>query len=212
MACSCQETDSVSWAEFLPYILPSIGNVPDEIVGHAARVAAIEMAGITKSLKRTLYVDAQRGVQHYNICVPDGYSFLSIDYVKDGCSLYPANRAPDPFTPMTCSRWHSFDKPDIVYVNPAPCRDELRYYEVRVNVLPGQDTCYIDRCFYDEYAEVIAHGALSRLYRMKAEDWYDPGLAREHERLWRDALRTAKVRSLKNHSADPLYMRASRFV
>lgn len=214
MGCSCKDFDKVSYEEFLPYILPSAGEVPDEIAAHMARVSAIELASQTKTLKRTVTLDAQAGVAHYRLCIPDDYSLVTVDYLKYGCSTLTINREADPFSApeFSCRRWYAFDKPDTIYINPVPNCDGVRDIEVGITVLPGQDSCYIDRFFYDEHAELIAHGALMRIYRMKAEDWFDPRQAREEERLWRDGLRTAKVRALKGHSSQPLRMRASRFI
>lgn len=213
MACSCEATDVVPLSEFLPYILPDIGDVPDEIAAHKARLACIEFAARTHQLKRTLFVDEQAGVQNYYLCVPDGYTLLSIDYVRNNCRDLPANKAADPFqTQHACSKWYAFDKPNVLYINPTPRCDNPRGIEVRVTVLPGQDTCFVDRCIYDVHAQDVAYGALAKLHMMQPEAWYDPRLAGVYERQWRDALRTAKVREDKKHTADPLIMKATRWV
>ena len=208
MNCRCSTTDMVPFEDFLPYILPSVGEVPDQIAAHMAREATIEYAQQTKELKATFTLDAQAGVQHYRLCAPDNYSIEALDYVDNGCRPLAANREVYGFPGGT----FTFDRPDTIILGCAPRYSEERAIEVRAIMIPGQDSCYVDRMVYDRHAELISHGARMRIYRMLAEEWFNPTAAREEERLWRDGLRWARVKSLKGGSTQPQVLRARRVV
>lgn len=206
--CSCDFGETVPWTEFLPYILPSAGDVPDVIAAHMARLAAIEYAIVTKELKASIGIKAQRGACYFRLCTSDDYTVESIDYVDVGGRELQVNRQTHGFGR---SGEFTFDQSEgrLIIPGGSPCDGMI---EVRATVLPGQDSCFVNRMVYARHAETITHGALMRLYRMRSEKWYDPTLAREEERLFRDALRWARVNSLKGGSSKPLVMTAPRVI
>ena len=210
MTCSCEWGDRVPWDDFLPYVLPSVGDVPDVIAAHAVRLAAIEYATVTSELKATITLDAQRNVAHYRLKADDGYSISQLDYVDLGGCQYHPNRDNHGFG--RCNQFTYDQSEGLLFLNPSPSCNEVRGIEVRAVVLPGQDSCFVNRMVYDRHAELLANGALMRLYRMKDADWFDMSLAREYERLWRDGMRSVRVISLKGGSSAPLVMRARRVV
>lgn len=210
MTCSCDYGKTVPWDEFLPYILPNMGDVPDAIAAHAARLATIELAQVSYEIKATLVMDAFNGVPHYDLNADDGYTVLLLDYVDlCGCE-YTANRQTHGFG--RC-RQYTFDRPEErIILNPAPTCTTPRGLEIRAVVAPSQDSCFVPVSVYERHAETIANGAMMRLYKMRAASWFDVGLAREYERLWRDSLRWIRVHSLKGGSTAGLALKAKRVV
>lgn len=165
--------ETVHFDEFLPYVAVQVDGAPAPVMGHAIRLAAIDFALRLRSLRRTILMHTQRGVQSYTIAHTDHYSILQIESVRvcDRCLRAES---------ISCNRsegdWFAFEPPDHLFLGFAPKEDGNRDLEVRAVVVPGQDTCSIDRWVYDLHAETIASGAIQRLLFMSSEEWFDPTL------------------------------------
>jgi len=208
MSCACEPVDGVPLEDFLPYVLPSVVGLPPEIAAHNIRMAAVAFVRQTQYLERTLFLDRQCGVVDYHLEVPDCYSIMSVSEVRVDGSPWRAERR----LPARGGSWFTFDKPDWLRLGCNPGDDLLKGIEVRVNVLPGQDSCELDRILYDQYADALQHGALENIYRMKSAPWYDPQLSMTHARLFRAAMSEAAGFAMKRHVSGPLVVKVRRFV
>lgn len=198
MTCIVAEVEQVRFDELIPYIAVSVEGVPANVAGHNARLAAIELARTSQALKRTVWIDAQECVRAYPLILEDGYTALSINRV---CYHQDLRAAPDMDCCRLWSRSFYFERPRTLYISTTPSCDEPRAIEVNLSVIPDQDSCYLDKWFYDLYAEDIAHGAIRRLRLMADEPWYNPQLAMQHGNYFRRAVAEAGMRSRDgNHS------------
>lgn len=212
MACRCVDTELVPWSYFTDSVTLHAKNVPTDVAEHSIRQAAIEFARVTLSLQRDLYVDMQAGVWDYRLDVPDDYTLHAVRSVQvEGCCLGARTRPPCGPCDMLLGEFY-FEKPCSLLVGrTVPC-DTQEALLARVVVIPGQQSCGIDKWVYDTWAEDIGNGALSRLLLMKDASWYSTGDAGIMLRRWKNALNRAKGAQAKSHVSGPTFMGRRRFV
>lgn len=75
-----------------------------------------------------------------------------------------------------------------------------------VALKPTRDTDEINDVIFEDYAEIIGHGAIARLAISPNKPYSDPRLAAAREALYRAGLNVARDRALKN------YVRVSKHV
>lgn len=208
MSCTCEHADHVPLDDFLPYVMPQVAGVPAEIAAHNVRLAAIQFANDTQVVKREVYKFLQAGVPYYEIEPPACETTTSVHSVcVNGCEYTPVRTIKG----LRCGKVYFYDKRGGLHIGAAPC-DLVDGVEVVLNVKPGQDTCWVDRCLYDDYAEAIAAGALSRLYSMGSAPWVNLQMARYQRGLFQEGVGNAKTLNAKGHSSAPMYMKPRRFV
>lgn len=193
------DVPTVHFDEFLPYIAVNVDGVPANVMGHAARLAAIEFAQKTRMIERTMFIGLQAGKTHYQLMHTDGVQIMSL------VSLRRCRR----HHPLRASEFE-FRMPGNLILRDAPDEDEPRALEITAVVAPGQDTCSIDRWVYDRYAETIAAGALSRIFAMPGEDWFSASVATMWGRTFNSRLGQATVDSKSGYSAAPQGIRMPR--
>lgn len=203
MSCESCPTGKVSWVEFIPYISLEVQGVPDEIAAHNIRLAAIEFASRTGAIRQTVCIDAQACVDNYCVEFDDCYRVKALNRVCYGGRDYKAMRQWS-HCPPACS--YFYEHPCDLYISPAPSCDERDAIEVEVVLIPGQDSCFVDRKIYDEYAEVIAHGARQRLLMIPDTEWYDPRMAGYYSAQFRKGIAQAKQDVMRRNNFGPMKM------
>lgn len=209
MACSSCPTGKVSWGEFIPYVSLYAQGVPDEVAADAIRRATIEFANKVDAIQQTICIDAQECVDHYCIEFDDCYT------VKRVCSVcvydrrYEARREWEHYPP-DCSYY--YEHPCDLYISPVANCDQKDGIEVEVTLIPGQDSCFVDRYIYAEYAEQIGYGALSRLLLIPDTNWYDPRSAGYYENRFRESIGSAKQEVSRGNNSEPMYARPRRIL
>lgn len=204
MACSACPTGEVPWTDFIGHVSLFAQGVPDEIAADAIRTAAIRFARKTGSLCVPLYVDAQAGVSRYNFEIEDGYTIKSIKRVCVNGQEYDAERTFS-HCPAPCSFY--YQQPCTIHLGSAPNCDAEDFIEIEAVLIPGQGSCFIDRQYYDLYADEIAHGALEHLLLIPDTEWYDPNSAGLYSTKFRQAISDAKKDVSRNYSTGPMYMK-----
>lgn len=207
---ACNGSGERDWSVFLPYIAPYVKGAPDVLMGHMARLAAIEFARDTGVITRDIIIDTQAGVSDYPLQADDDYTITGI---KGVCvSGRPIKVVRD--TACGVDRWrgYRFVAPRDLYIYPAPMEDAQGCVVATVTLIPGQDSCYVDPILYHEFAELIGDGAVSRLLMTRSASWYDPQTSQLFLAKFLAAIRKAKLSQIKQRSAEPQYMKGVRFV
>jgi hypothetical protein len=211
MSCTTAPVDTVEFLVFAPDIQLRAKGIPDAVAESLAREAAIDFIRRTHTLKRTLLTDAQAGVGDYYIDLPDGLLVRSVSCVTlDGRPL----RSVPQCTGRYMGSGFSFDGQRL-FVSPAPCEDSPGALEVTVYAVPTQTTCALDRDIYEQYADAIVNGALSRAFAMHGASWANAGrnsLMRDFQRLYLDGVNRAKRDQNKGLLASPTQARAPRWL
>ena len=210
MSCECKEGE-LGWDVFIPYIAQYVKGAPDGLMAHSARLAAIEFAREANIIERDIYIDAQAGVADYPLETDDCYTVVSI---KQVCvNGKPLNPVRDATCGGLCSlRGYRFKAPRDLYIYPAPRQDGDGCIKVTAVVIPGQDACVVDPILYNEFAEMIGDGAVSRILMTKGASWYEPRTADTFLIKFERAKRKAKLNQVKGRSSHPQYMKPVRFV
>lgn len=191
------DVDVVSFDELVPYIAVNVDGVPANVMGHMARLSAIEFAQKTRMVKRTMFMSLQAGQSHYLLRHTDGVQIQTLESVRYcGRVLRPHE--------------YEFYMPGNLNLREAPEVDEPRALEIRAIVAPGQDSCRFDRWVYERYAEVIAAGALSRIFAMHGEDWFSTTLATMWGRTFNSRLGQATVDDRSGYSTAPQQIKMPR--
>lgn len=204
MSCNEFPTRRISWSEFIPYTSLYVKGVPDEIAAHMVRLATIEFTTRTGAIKRTVYIDSQADVADYCLVPEDDYTIKMVTGVRvNGRRLAPT-RQWDECLP-SCS--YFYDHPNSLILGSTPSSDGINAIAVNLTLIPGQDTCFVDGSLYDEYAEDIAFGAISRLLLITDVSWYDPQSAGLYQDKFRRALARAKQVVARGNNGEPVFMR-----
>lgn len=207
---NCSIKSTMGWDTFTPYIAPYVKGAPDVIMAHAARLAAIEFARSVNILSRVVYIDTQAGVADYPLEIDDGYTAVAVRSVCLSGRELPL--ADSMLCRARCQSGFTFSPELGLYINPAPSDDGKDCLVVTVTVVPGQDSCYVDPVLYNEFAEIIGDGAVSRLLLMNQASWYAPQLSREFLAKFVAAVKQAKIIQLKGRSSAPQFMKPMRFI
>ena len=204
MTCVSCPSGKVSWGQFIPYASMYAQGAPDEIIADAFRRATIEFAERTGVLRQTVCIDAQECVEHYCLEFDDCYTIKAVNRVCVFGREYSTLRCWE-HCPPQCSYY--YEHPCDLYIHPAPNCDQSDAIEVDVVLLPGQDSCFVDRIIYEEYAEDLAYGALSRLLLIPDTNWYDPRSAGLYDNKFRRSIARAKSTVARNNDFSPMHMR-----
>lgn len=205
MACEVSPADTVSLDEFLPYVMYQVSGLPAEVAAHTLRLAAIELAKHTGLLERTIHMTAQQGVEFYALDLGPDVAVSSVRQVTvNGCCYAPYRELCD----CLPNRHFYYDKQRGLMIDPAG-EDRARGIEVIAKVVPGQDTCELDRCLYDVHAEVVSDGAMARIMNIPTAPWYEPNSARAFARRFNEG-RSAAAKIAKKRSVSAPTMIKSR--
>lgn len=210
MSCNDCATGELGWDVFAPYIAPYVKGAPDVLMAHTARLAAIEFARETGVVRRDLHIDAQAGVADYPLDAGDCYTVTAIKAVCVDCKPVKVMRGA--MCSPGCRTGYRFDAPRDLFLYPAPAQDGCENIRVTAVLIPGQDSCVVDPILYNEFAELIGDGAVSRLLMMKASSWYEPQAANTFLAKFLAAVRKAKLSLAKERSLEPQFMKGSRFI
>ena len=200
--CTSCPTGKVGWEKFIGHVSLYAQGAPDEIYKNAVRDAAIDFAERTNALQHTWCFDLQDCVDYYSMEIDDCYT------IKDICSVCVCGREWEKaikwaHCPKSCT-WY-YEAPCDLYIHPAPNCDIENGLEVTMTIQPGQDSCAIDKIFYDKYAHHIANGALERLLLIKNTAWYDPSSAGLYGLKFRKSIAQVKSQVARNHTSGPLF-------
>lgn len=196
----CDDVEREHFDEIIPYVAVNVIGVPAGVVGHAIRLSAIEFAQRTKAIKRTMYLSTQCGVRHYPLQVDDCNAIIAIEDVSYCGSCL---RLSSVSCCMSGGFWYAFERPDDFYIGIEPDRDGQRDLEIRAVVMPGQDSCFLDKWVYDLHAETIAQGALYRILKMQAEEWFNPAMSSLAAREFNAGVTRALSLELSHNSTQP---------
>lgn len=213
MACGCTTAPvaggTVPLEDFLPYVQMYVPGCPEEIIAHAIRLEAIEFSRATHTIRRTILVDAQAHVHDYCLEVEDDYRIAAIERVcVDGLDYLPTST--QPCGDREVFRRYFFEPGSDLMIYDAPAKDGAQCIHVTASVQPGQDSCRLDKVLYDDYAEAMSNGAISRLMLMPETKWFNQSLAGVFMRKSRQHTVRAKNLHMKGASTGPLLMKTRR--
>jgi hypothetical protein len=178
MTCYINPTASLGWDALLPYVMPYARGVPDQIVLHNVRMAAIDFCKRTGILHDIQTYNLQGFVSNYQLTTDPNYTIIRVvrvtvdkrwDY-QPVTSKLPAG--------IGAYLYH-MTSPTTLHLRRPPPIDDPQGLEVETVVQPQQDSCILDNYLYQAWADALASGALERLLAIPQTDWYNPAQARD---------------------------------
>jgi hypothetical protein len=105
-------------------------------------------------------------------------------------------------------RWIYCPTETTVRLVPAPFEDRNNAASLRAVLAPSSDACDIPNAEFARHRDTLVSGALARLYAIPKKPWSSAPLTDYHERLYRQGLRRAGIRSRKGNVKAPSTVRA----
>lgn len=109
---------------------------------------------------------------------------------------------------MGMPRWFYLPNETTVRLVPAPFEAQNNVVSLRAVLAPSTEACDIPAVEFDRHRDTIVSGALVRLYAIPKKPWSSASLTDHHEKLYREGLRRAGIRSHKGNTKAPTVARA----
>lgn len=90
------------------------------------------------------------------------------------------------------------DTEDSIRLVGIPSEDMEDALEVHVALKPERSAKEVPDFIYEDWAEIIAHGALAKLHAMSSRTWADPNVVNFHYRKYRRGLSRARSKALRS--------------
>ncbi len=151
----------------------------------------------------------QVAVPDYPLDVPEGARLVCVDWVEIDKTKFKAT----PDTLMCRCGGYGVSIPDnkTVWFQPTPYPACPVYVRMELWLAPLQASCDLPDSLYEEYSDVIANGAASRLLQLPKTDFTNQGLANRYYNLYEAGVTRAKNKRVLQRTTGPLMMRGSYF-
>jgi hypothetical protein len=207
-----------TYQDFFPYILPEVSGAPTPVVLNAVRNACIKFCEQSLILNRDHDpVTVIANVVDYDLEPPTGYLVakvtkawldnipldpLSPDVIADAAvynRLYSSYEA----SPSTPRRFLQKDERSVS-LWPMPDKKYANGLTMRVALKPTRASTTIEDVIFEDYAEVIASGALSRLMLAADKPYTNEKMAAFHASEFIKGVNVARSRALHGHTRSNL--------
>jgi hypothetical protein len=193
-----------SYEAFLSRVLPEVTGCPEIIAIQAIRDAAIDFCERSHAYQQDLDpITTRKAAGEYDLEPPTGYVVARIMNAWFGPNkLVPAApdmiRVPDAYraTPGQSSPKFYFQKTAKTFsVLPVPDVQTNSALTIRAALKPTRSSDSIDDEIFEEYAEIIAHGAKYRLMLMPAKPFSNESAAAIEKALFDAGVNKARLRA-----------------
>ncbi len=177
------------------------GDLPFIVMLEYVRNAALELFRRSGYFKRWVRIKGQQNVSDYPLELPsdlDGYRVIGVNrLLVDGEDYDPStDEAEYPRHDCFSRRTYWYNDKGWININPSVRCDEAQI-DVYVTVVPTSESCSIPESAFEDYREVIAAGALSKLLNMSNYVFYNPRYAIVASAQFEDGVKRATVASMK---------------
>lgn len=204
---------SALYESFFPYVLPEVPGVAEPVAILAIRNACIEFC--EKSLIITRDHDpitVKQNIVDYDLEPPTGYVVIKIqqawldnnkltpmapDVVRDA-SVYNRLFAAYQSAPSTPQAYLQKEE-RTVSVWPLPDKQYTYGLTLRVALKPTRASTSIEDVVFEDYAETIASGALSKLMASAGKPYTNLEMAGVHKSLFQQGINVARQRAGHGH-------------
>lgn len=203
-----------SYEDFFPYVLPDVVGAPEPVVVHHIRNACIEFCEKSLILTRDHDpIDVVANKVDYDLEPPGGYLVVKVqrawldnvlldpvapDFVREPAvynRLYDTYNAASASTP----RGYLQKEERSISLWPKPDRAYNNGLTLRVALKPTRASTSIEDVVFEDYAEVIAQGALYRLQLSPGKAYSNAEMAAINKGLFEQGINVARQRSSRGH-------------
>ena len=203
------------WEDFFSEVMPYVENCPAIIAKSHIKNAAIEFCQRTSLWRFELDpISISNNVHTYEIEFELGHdeTISSLEYATlvENSQTNPLGITTFASMNNTGPGWQTTtgQTPESVMltntenlrVYPIPERDIANSLFVGVILKPSRDSAGLPDWIFEQYAEVIAHGAKARLMGMKGRDWYSPEEGLDEQSDFDLGVTDATIRTNKGNS------------
>lgn len=194
-------------SDFYIYVMPRVEGCPTGLVKHAVRDAIIEFCERTSMWKHAFpVIDIVAGQDHYTFTVPVDTNINSPTYVGiNGSQLLPTNEEDldgsiADWRNATSSQpsMYYMDYDGSMYVVPTPVNNMVGGLKIEASLKPSVGAESLPDWLYNNWAEVISHGALMRLHSMVGKVWADTQMVAMHRSKFKEGITRAKSKTMKS--------------
>ena len=171
--------------DLFPYVMPQVKVCPEPTALHHIRLALIEFCTKTLVWQANLEITTTSSDDDYLMPLPAGSSLVKL--LRAGLDASEGLDVVSPDTGISTSNckgrvWTEDRR--RVFLAPRPAIDD-RVLKLRVALKPARDTVLIDDQLFEDFAPVVADGALGTLLDMSDVTWANPLKAAQHKASFR---------------------------
>lgn len=209
------------WSDFLPEVLIEVPGCPEPLVEHHIRNAAIEFCNETLIWREDLTpIDSVIEQAEYTLTPPAGSRIVmpvSVEY--DDKLIDPETeenlnaksrtwRTNDPGTPSV----FLIPDPLTILLHERPNSVIVGGIAVKAALKPTRNATEVADIVYDDWAEAVAAGALSRIMEIPDKPWTNPNQSIYYHRKFNGAKNNARVKVDRGHAQRGARVRIRNFV
>lgn len=203
------------WEDFLGEVMPYVEGCPLPLAKNHVKNAAIEFCQRTALWRHEMdRLNITTNIELYELS-PDLELDETISAINYATLIEDDNTKPlvittDDLMNQTSPGWQTVagQTPEAVLladtenlrVYPIPERDILNSLVVGLILKPSRDSAGLPDWIFEQYAEVIAHGAKARLMGMKGRAWYSPEEGMDEQNDFDLGVSGATIRANKGNS------------
>lgn len=212
---------TVPWSSFLPDILIEVPGASDPLVESHVREAAIEFCAKSKAyVHRVEEMDIDAALSTYEWDIPSKTMVVEpIEVWLNKTKILP--RSPSELSRMY-SDWTTETGTPLYYLNdysdardrqlvlvPQPAAAYPGGVTARLALKPSRAASAVDELIFEEFGQLIAIGAKSRLMVMPDRPWSNANSGMFYRQQFELGIAQAAMRAEKGHSRAPLRTRAT---
>lgn len=199
--------NTVSYDEFLPYVLQYVPGASEMVASEAIKNACIEFCEKTFFWQYTIpAMDIVKDQANYTMQTPQGTKAVGpIQVYYDTSLLIP--KGPDELASIyRMGDWQTIKgrpqyvtrviKPEVQLV-PIPYEDDPATLFIKTALAPTRDSTEIDSEIYEQWAESIAWGARARLLAQTRQDYSDKNGALDAAKMFKYEINRARMQVTK---------------
>lgn len=188
---------AVSYEVFLSEVMPWVRECPQMVAVNAIRNAGIQFCNQS----------------HWLTYEPDPQTLLA--GIREYDLEYESGVIP---TRLIWAKINNFAVKGVVTTENTlvlplvPVAREVNALTMKLAVQPTRTSTTVDQSIYDRWAEVIAHGALARLYDMPGQPFSDEAKGLLSGQRFRAGIAEARIERQREQTVGPLTVKMRRFV
>lgn len=203
----------VTWDAFLEDVFPSVQGCPKSMVLHAIKAACIDFCEKTLIWKQdSINNDIIAGEASYTFAPPSGAKVVTPYRIE---VISPEDKINVELEAFSLETLESFDPnwrtkeqripyayvlitDDTVRLIGIPTEDLPESLIAHVAIKPTRDANECPDFLREDWADVIAAGALARLHAHAGKVWAQPSLVAHYTKLYRDGISRARSKASKS--------------
>lgn len=204
-----------NYTDFIPYVMNEVPGCPRPVMVEFIRKFAIRLCEKARVLQKDASeINITGDERQYNLNFTENiYKAIGIKYAEYAGGTQMTRTSEDKlydeepnWRQLTTSNrptkyFLTIDNKFEVVPKPTTDQDDDPI-TVKCVVKPTRASTKIDTYIFENYAEVIAYGALSELQGMQQQTWFNESLALKNERKWRQGLRNARAHTVNGLDGD----------